>query len=127
VRDYNKILSQILENRIKERTLLTRLAFLQLTRLRYHFCHTWFLCQNQVLIVCMTQDQLFHTYRPKVFIDNQMSRINYNYYINNVSKDYDDSQVKWNNERLHNSTGMTTGATCSLELLIEEFQSIFSF
>jgi hypothetical protein len=25
-------------------------------------CHTWFLHQNQVLIVCMTQDQLFHTY-----------------------------------------------------------------
>jgi hypothetical protein len=25
-------------------------------------CHTWFLCQNQILIVCMTQDQLFHTY-----------------------------------------------------------------
>jgi hypothetical protein len=23
-------------------------------------CHTRFLCQNQVLIVCMTQDQLFH-------------------------------------------------------------------
>jgi hypothetical protein len=33
--------------------------------------------------------------RPKVFIDNQMSRIKYNYYyINSVSKDYDDSQ--WN-------------------------------
>jgi hypothetical protein len=31
--------------------------------------------------------------RPKVFTDNQMSRITYNYYyINNVSKDYDDSQ-----------------------------------
>jgi hypothetical protein len=30
--------------------------------------------------------------RPKVFIDNQMSRIKYNYYINNISKDYDDSQ-----------------------------------
>jgi hypothetical protein len=29
---------------------------------------------------------------PKVFTDNQMSRIKYNYYINNVSKDYDDSQ-----------------------------------
>jgi hypothetical protein len=28
-------------------------------------CHTWFLCQNQVLIVCMTQDQLFHTYGQK--------------------------------------------------------------
>jgi hypothetical protein len=40
----------------------------------------------------MTQDQLFHTYGPKVFTDNQMSRIKYNYYIGNVSKDYDDSQ-----------------------------------
>jgi hypothetical protein len=28
----------------------------------------------------------------KVFIDIQMSRIKYNYYIYNVSKDYDDSQ-----------------------------------
>jgi hypothetical protein len=28
-------------------------------------CHTRFLCQNQVLIVCMTQDQLFHTYGQK--------------------------------------------------------------
>jgi hypothetical protein len=42
----------------------------------------------------MTQDQLFNTYGPKVFIDNHMSRIKYNYYISNVSKDYDDSQ--WN-------------------------------
>jgi hypothetical protein len=33
--------------------------------------------------------------RPKVFIDNQTSRIKYDYYyINSVSKDYDDSQ--WN-------------------------------
>jgi hypothetical protein len=48
-------------------------------------CHTQFLCQNQVLIVCMTQDQLFHTYGPKVFTDNQMSRIKYNYYISIVS------------------------------------------
>jgi hypothetical protein len=30
--------------------------------------------------------------RPKVFTDNHMSRIKYNYYISNVSKDYDDSQ-----------------------------------
>jgi hypothetical protein len=30
--------------------------------------------------------------RPKVFTDNQMSRIKYNYYINSVSKDYDNSQ-----------------------------------
>jgi hypothetical protein len=28
-------------------------------------CHTRFLHQNQVLIVCMTQDQLFHTYGQK--------------------------------------------------------------
>jgi hypothetical protein len=32
--------------------------------------------------------------RPKVFTDIQMSRIKYKYYINSVSKDYDDSQ--WN-------------------------------
>jgi hypothetical protein len=31
---------------------------------------------------------------PKVFTDNQMSRIKYNYYLSSVSKDYDDSQ--WN-------------------------------
>jgi hypothetical protein len=37
-------------------------------------------------------DQLFYTYGQKVFTDNQMSRIKYNYYINNVSIDYDDSQ-----------------------------------
>jgi hypothetical protein len=30
--------------------------------------------------------------RPKLFINNHMPRIKYNYYINNVSKDYDDSQ-----------------------------------
>jgi hypothetical protein len=28
-------------------------------------CHTRFLCQNHVLIVCMTHDQLFHTYGQK--------------------------------------------------------------
>jgi hypothetical protein len=30
--------------------------------------------------------------RPKVITDNQMSRLMYNYYINNIFKDYDDSQ-----------------------------------
>jgi hypothetical protein len=30
--------------------------------------------------------------RPKVFSDKQMSRIKYNYYISNVSKDYVNSQ-----------------------------------
>jgi hypothetical protein len=30
--------------------------------------------------------------QPKVFTDNQMPQIKYNYYISNVSKDYDDSQ-----------------------------------
>jgi hypothetical protein len=30
--------------------------------------------------------------RLKVFTDNQMSRIKYNYFISNVSKDYNDSQ-----------------------------------
>jgi hypothetical protein len=73
-------------------TFLSRLVFIQLTQLWYHFCHTQFLCQNQILIVCMTQDQLLHTYSPKMFTDNPMSRIKYNYYISNISKDYDDSQ-----------------------------------
>jgi hypothetical protein len=65
--------------------------------------------------------------RPKVFTYNQMSRIKYNYYINDVSKDYDDSRAKRNSGRLHNSIGTATKATCSLELLVIEFQSIFSF
>jgi hypothetical protein len=30
--------------------------------------------------------------RPIVITDNQKSRIKYNYYVNNVSKDYDDAQ-----------------------------------
>jgi hypothetical protein len=30
--------------------------------------------------------------RPKVFTDNQMSEIKYNYYINSVSKGYDNSK-----------------------------------
>jgi hypothetical protein len=59
--------------------------------------------------------------QPKVFTDKQMSQIKYNYYKSNVSKDYDDSQLKRNSGRLHNSTGTTTGSTRSLELLIEEF------
>jgi hypothetical protein len=59
--------------------------------------------------------------QPKVLTDNQMSRIKYNYYISKVSKDYDDSQAKRNNGRLHNSIGMATEATRSLELLIGEF------
>jgi hypothetical protein len=33
------------------------------------------------------QDHLFHTHGHKVFIDSQMSRIKYIYYINNISKD----------------------------------------
>jgi hypothetical protein len=64
--------------------------------------------------------------RPKVFTDKPMPRIEYNYYIDSVSKDYDDS-VEWNSGRLHNTTGTTTRSTHSLELLVEEFQSILSF
>jgi hypothetical protein len=56
-----------------------------------------------------------------------MSQIKYNYYINNVSNDYDDSQVKQNSGRLHNTIGMATRETRSLKHLVEEFQSIFSF
>jgi hypothetical protein len=57
-------------------------------------CHTRSIYQNQVLIVCMTQDQLFHTYGQKCSqITKCHKKYNY-YYINSVSKDYDDSH--WN-------------------------------
>jgi hypothetical protein len=46
------------------------------------------------------QDQSFHTYEQKVLTDNQMLQIKYNYYIDNVSKDKNDSQVKQNSGRL---------------------------
>jgi hypothetical protein len=39
----------------------------------------------------------------------------------------DDSQAKRNSGRLHNFAGTETGATLSLELLVKEFQSTFSF
>jgi hypothetical protein len=107
-------------------TLLSRLAFLWLTRLWYHFCHTQFCKQNQVLITCVPKI-IYSTHGRKVFTDNQMSLIKYIYYINNVSKDQDDSLVKQNSGRLHNSTGTGTGTTHNLELLVEEFQSIFTF
>jgi hypothetical protein len=64
--------------------------------------------------------------RPKGSIDIQMSQIQYNYYINSVSKDLRFS-AEQNSGRLHNTKGTTTGATRSLELIVEEFQSILSF
>jgi hypothetical protein len=70
---------------------------------------------------------LFHTYEPKVFTDNQMSQIKYSCYINNVSKAKVDSHAKHNSGRLHNSTRTATGTVYSLELIVEEIQSIFSF
>jgi hypothetical protein len=50
-------------------------------------CHTRFLCQNRVLIVCMIQDQLFHTYSQKCSQITKCHNIEYNYYINNVFND----------------------------------------
>jgi hypothetical protein len=63
---------------------------------------------------------------PKVFTHNQMPRMKYNYYISNISKDWWLS-MKRNSGILHNPTGTATGATCSLELFVKEFKSIFSF
>jgi hypothetical protein len=53
----------------------------------YDGCHTRFLCQNRLLIVCMTQDQLFHTYGQKCSQITKCHNIEYNYYINNVFED----------------------------------------
>jgi hypothetical protein len=54
-------------------------------------CLTRFLCQNRVLIVCMTQDQLFHTNGQKCSQITKCHNIEYNYYINNVFEEKDDS------------------------------------
>jgi hypothetical protein len=50
----------------------------------------------------------------------------YNYYINNVAKNYDDSQRNGTAED-YNSTGTATGATRSLGLLVEEFQFTYGW
>jgi hypothetical protein len=50
------------------------------------YCHTRFLCQNRVLIVCMTQDQMFHTYDQKCSQITKCHSIEYIYYVNNVFK-----------------------------------------
>jgi hypothetical protein len=50
-------------------------------------CHTRFLSQNRVLIVCMTQDHLFHTYSQKCSQITKCHNIEYNYYTNNVFTD----------------------------------------
>jgi hypothetical protein len=49
-------------------------------------CHTRFLCQNRVLIVCMTKNQMLHTYGQKCSQITKCHSIEYNYYINNVFK-----------------------------------------
>jgi hypothetical protein len=60
----------------------------------YYWAHVWY-------PVFMPKPSTHHMHdpgsivphiRPKVFTDNHMSWIKYNYYISNVSKDYDDSQ-----------------------------------
>jgi hypothetical protein len=65
------------------------------------------------------QDQLFHTYGHKVFIDSQMSRVKYIYYINNVSKDKDDSLVKRNNRTMEHRN--SNWGSASLELHVKVF------
>jgi hypothetical protein len=47
-------------------------------------CHTRFLCQDRVLIVCMTQNQMFHTYGQKCSQITKCNNTKYNYYINIV-------------------------------------------
>jgi hypothetical protein len=57
----------------------------------YHLSYPVFMAKSN--IHCMHDPvSIVPHIRSKVFIDNQMSRINYYYYISSVSKDYDDSQ-----------------------------------
>jgi hypothetical protein len=61
-----------------------RLLFLDIALNLLDLCHTQFLCQNRVLIVCMTQDQMFHTYGQKGSQKTKCHNIKYNYYRNVV-------------------------------------------
>jgi hypothetical protein len=66
--------------------------------------------------------------RPKGFTDNQMSQIKYYYYyINSVSKGYDDSQQNEIVEDSITPQERQPGQHIDLELLVEEFQSIHPF
>jgi hypothetical protein len=82
-------------------------------------CHTWYFMPKPCTHRMHDPGSIVPHIWPKVFIDNQMSRIKYNCYTRWLS-------MEWNNGRLHNSTRTAIGATRNLELLIEEFQSIFS-
>jgi hypothetical protein len=55
-----------------------------------------------------------------------MLPIKYNYYKNNVSKDEDESREaeQWKTPKHHRNNNQSSA---SLKLLIEEFQSIFTF
>jgi hypothetical protein len=72
------------------------------------------------------QAHLFHTHGHKVFVDSQKSRIKCNYYIK-MSLKTKKTLTKQNSGRLQNTTGIATRAAQSLELLVKEFQSIFTF
>jgi hypothetical protein len=52
-------------------------------------------------------DHLFHTHRPKVFIDNQMSRIEYIYYIDIVNQRLNNSREA-DQQKAPNTTGIAT-------------------
>jgi hypothetical protein len=62
-----------LENKIRERTLLTRLAFLWLTWLWYHFCHTRFFMPKPSTHCMHDPGSIVPHIWPKVFTENQMS------------------------------------------------------
>jgi hypothetical protein len=70
---------------------------------------------------------MFHTYGQKGSQKTKCYNIKYNYYRNIVFIDKDDSQRNGTAEDSITPRERTTGATRSLELLIEELQSIISF
>jgi hypothetical protein len=72
-------------------SLLTRPAFLQLTQIWYHLSNPVFMSKPNTHRMHDPGSIVPHI-RPKIFTDNQKSQIKYNYYINNISKDYNDSQ-----------------------------------
>jgi hypothetical protein len=57
-------------------TILTRLAFLRSTWHWYHSCHTQFLSQNRMLIVCVLRNQVSTHTVQKMDTEQPMSQYN---------------------------------------------------
>jgi hypothetical protein len=86
-------------------TIQTRLAFLQSTWHWYHSCHTRFLSQNRMLIVCVPRNQVYIHTVQKMDTKLPMSQYITFYQIMSLQKTKSNTLGSIAAERHHNSTG----------------------